>query len=138
MKVINAEGKQVELDVFFEKKATKGRPKKILTEDALKLIENLARIMCTDEEIASILGCCRDVFYNDDNAELYRQAIEKGKANGKQSLRRKQYEVAMKGNSSMLIWLGKQWLGQTDKVEKSTSFEKLEVLADLLKLDEDK
>lgn len=133
MKVINADGKQVEIDVFFEKKATKGRPKKILTEDALKLIENLSRIMCTDEEIASILGCSRDIFYNPDNEELFRQAIEKGKANGKQSLRRKQYEVAMKGNSSMLIWLGKQWLGQTDKVEQTTSFEDLTPLAELIR-----
>ena len=137
MKVINADGKQVEIDVFFEKKATKGRPKKILTEDALRLIENLAKIMCTDEEIASILGCSRDIFYNPENDSLYRQAIEKGKANGKQSLRRKQYEVAIKGNSSMLIWLGKQWLGQTDKVEQTTSFEDLQPLADLLKLDKE-
>jgi len=27
----------------------------------------------------------------------------------------KQYEVAMKGSVPMLIWLGKQWLGQRDK-----------------------
>ena len=133
MKVINAEGKQVEIDVFFEKKVTKGRPKKILTEDALKLIENLSRIMCTDEEIASILNCSRDVFYTQENEELFRQAIQKGRANGKQSLRRKQYEVAMKGNSSMLIWLGKQWLEQTDKVEQTTSFEDLTPLADLIR-----
>lgn len=133
MKVIDADGKQREVDVFFEKRATKGRPRKILTEDALKLIENLSRIMCTDEEIASILGCSRDIFYNVDNEELYRQAIEKGKAQGKQSLRRQQWEIAKKGNASMLIWLGKQWLGQTDKVEQTTSFEDLTPLADLIR-----
>ena len=138
MKVINADGKQVEIDVFFEKKATKGRPKKVLTEDALKLIENMARIMCTEEEIAQCLGASVDTLLNADNKELFRTAIEKGKANGKQSLRRKQYEVAMKGNASMLIWLGKQWLGQTDKVEQTTSFEDLTPLADLLKLDKGK
>ena len=133
MKVKNADGKVVDLDVFFEKKATKGRPRKILTEDALKLIESLARIMCTDEEIASVLGCSRDIFYNEDNAELYRQAIEKGKAEGKSSLRRQQWELAKKGNASMLIWLGKQWLGQTEKVEQTTSFEDLTPLADLIR-----
>ena len=67
MKVKNAEGKVVDLDVFFEKKATKGRPRKILTEDALKLIESLAHIMCTEEEIASILGASVDTLLNDDN-----------------------------------------------------------------------
>lgn len=138
MKVVNADGKQVEIDVFFEKQATKGRPKKILTEDALKLIENMSRIMCTEEEIAQCLGASIDTLLNSDNKELFRSAIEKGKAQGKQSLRRKQYEVAMKGNSSMLIWLGKQWLGQTDKVEATTSFEDLTVLSDLLKLDKEK
>lgn len=138
MKVINADGKQIDIDVFFEKIPTKGRPKKVLTEDAIKLIENMARIMCTDEEIADVLGCSRDLFYTKENENLFRQAIEKGRATGKQSLRRKQYEVAMKGNSSMLIWLGKQWLNQTDKVEATTSFEDLQPLANLLKLDKDK
>ena len=33
----------------------------------------------------------------------------------------KQYEVAMRGNVSMLIWLGKQHLGQSDKVEEKSS-----------------
>lgn len=138
MKVINADGKQIDIDVFFEKIPTKGRPKKVLTEDAIKLIENMSKIMCTEEEIADVLECSRDLFYTKENENLYRQAIEKGKAMGKQSLRRKQYEVAMKGNSSMLIWLGKQWLNQTDKVEATTSFEDLQPLADLLKLDKGK
>lgn len=109
----------INIDIFFEKKSTKGRPRLILTEDALKLVESLSRIMCTEEEIASILNCSRDLFYTEDNKELYRQAIQKGQSEGKQSLRRYQYELAKKGNSSMLIWLGKQWLGQTDKIEQS-------------------
>jgi hypothetical protein len=33
------------------------------------------------------------------------------------NLRKKQYDVAMAGNVSMLIWLGKNELGQTDKQE---------------------
>ena len=35
----------------------------------------------------------------------------------KLKLTAKQYELAMKGDRAMLIWLGKQWLGQTEKVE---------------------
>lgn len=34
------------------------------------------------------------------------------------NLSRKQYEVAMGGNTAMLIWLGKQYLGQSEKIEK--------------------
>ncbi len=37
------------------------------------------------------------------------------------SLKRKQWEMAMGGNITMLIWLGKQNLGQTDKVEQRTN-----------------
>ena len=33
----------------------------------------------------------------------------------KRELREKQWEVAMEGNVQMLIWLGKQHLGQSDK-----------------------
>jgi hypothetical protein len=33
------------------------------------------------------------------------------------SLKRKQFQVAMRGNPALLIWLGKQYLGQSDKLE---------------------
>lgn len=33
------------------------------------------------------------------------------------SLRRAQMKLAESGNATMLIWCGKQYLGQTDKVE---------------------
>ena len=34
-------------------------------------------------------------------------------------LREKQWELAMMGNVQMLIWLGKQYLGQSDKVDSN-------------------
>lgn len=56
------------------------------------------------------------------------------------SLKRKQWEMAMNGNITMLIWLGKQNLGQTDKVEQRTQMQLEsksslmdEVIADALK-----
>ena len=44
------------------------------------------------------------------------------------SLRRMQFEKVQTGNTTMLIWLGKQMLGQKDKIE--TSEEKLIELYD--------
>jgi hypothetical protein len=42
--------------------------------------------------------------------------IAKGKAEGNISLRRKQWQMAVeKGNVVMLIWLGKQMLGQVNE-----------------------
>lgn len=32
-------------------------------------------------------------------------------------LRKKQIQLAMKGNLGMLVWLGKQYLGQSEKQE---------------------
>jgi hypothetical protein len=36
---------------------------------------------------------------------------------GRMSLRRKQWKAAEDGNTTMLVWLGKQYLGQSDKSE---------------------
>ena len=49
--------------------------------------------------------------------------IEKGKAEGKKSLRRAQFEEALAGDARMLMFLGKNWLGQQDSPtdEESTA-----------------
>ena len=39
------------------------------------------------------------------------------------SLRAKQFELAMRGNPTMLVWLGKLELGQTDRQQFSGHFE---------------
>lgn len=121
MKVVDGDGKVKDVDIFIEKVSTGGRPKKMLTEEGVKLVESMARIMCTEEEIAELLNTSLDTLLNADNKELFRSAINRGKANGKQSLRREQYKLAMKGNVKMLIWLGKQVLGQTDKLDTNTN-----------------
>jgi hypothetical protein len=48
-------------------------------------------------------------------------------------LRRLQWKLARAGNATMLIWLGKQWLGQTDKVESDTKTATAEEIANELK-----
>ena len=45
----------------------------------------------------------------------FAECSKKFSAGGKTSLRRHQFELAKKGNATMLIWLGKQYLGQTDR-----------------------
>lgn len=44
--------------------------------------------------------------------------LKKGRADGRSSLRRMQFQTAEKGNPTMQIWLGKQLLGQRDKIEQ--------------------
>ena len=110
-----------------DKKNKGGRPKKELN---YKLIENLAMIQCTQDEIAS----CLDVNVKTLRAdEKFLDLYKKGQEQGKMSLRRWQYRAAEKGNSAILIWLGKQYLGQTDKIETKNDIEDLRPLVELLK-----
>jgi hypothetical protein len=73
------------------------------------LIEKLASIHCTLEEIASICDCSTATL-----KRRYAPLIKEAKAKGRSSLRRYQWEHAQKGNPALLIWLGKQLLGQKD------------------------
>lgn len=83
-----------------------GRDKKpVPSGDVFKL----AAIGMKDIEIADWFGI-------DGNTLRYNFSVEllKGRETLKQSLRRKQIEVAMSGNPTMLIFLGKNLLGQSD------------------------
>lgn len=75
----------------------------------------LARIQCTHEEMAAVLGMSlktlQDRFAEDPTLL---EVIEEGKATGKASLRRMQFKAAEAGNIAALIWLGKQTLGQKE------------------------
>lgn len=95
--------------------ARMGRPIKEIDKEAF---EKLCAIMCTQVDIAGFFDVSVDTIerfcqrtYKATFAEIYKSKS----AFGKVSLRRKQYEVAMSGNVPLLIWLGKQHLGQTEK-----------------------
>ena len=79
-------------------------------------LEKLGAIQATIRECAAFFGLSEKTVDRvlARNA-AYRDAYERGKDKGKMSLRRKQYELAMAGDKTMLIWLGKQLLGQVDK-----------------------
>jgi len=52
---------------------------------------------------------------------------DKGFVKTKLALKRKQIEMALDGDRTMLIWLGKQLLGQTEKIEQ-TAQESIQVI----------
>jgi hypothetical protein len=86
-----------------------GRPKKELDKG---LIKQLAGIMCTNDEIAQICGVTRKTL-----SVNYKDTLDEGRSEAKASLRRQQWQKAMDGNTTMLIWLGKQYLSQRDQPE---------------------
>jgi hypothetical protein len=81
----------------------------------LKQIEALASLFCTQEEAALVLGCSPSAFARLlDREPDARGAWDKGFANGRLSLRRKQMKLA-DVNAGMAIFLGKNYLGQKDE-----------------------
>ena len=89
------------------------RPRKLIDQ---KQVEELARIGCTEEDMAAVLGVSVDTLQRRKRASAeFRGAIEKGRASLRNSLRRLQVKKALEGNVTMLIWLGKQLLGQSDR-----------------------
>lgn len=112
------------------------RPRKELDAKQWESVESMCNIHCTGEEIAGVLGVSYDTLEKRVR-ETYEQSFTDyykiHSSGGKRSLRRLQWQAAEKGNIGMLIWLGKQWLGQVDKQEVKTSDESSENILDILK-----
>ena len=72
-------------------------------------VYKLASIGMKNSEIAEWFGI-------DDSTLNYnfKQELLKGKLNLNQSLRKAQIQLALSGNATMLIWLGRNLLGQTE------------------------
>lgn len=81
--------------------------------------EDLAAIGCSMEVIATILDIDSETLSRNPK---YAKAIKKGRSNMIKSLLHKQVEVALSGNTTMLVWLGKQYLGQSDRQEVANTF----------------
>ena len=86
-----------------------GRPRAVID---LKSLELMAKLGCTREEMAAELGCSVPTLDRRFDA-----LIKSGKHQGRISLRRAQWKAALAGDRTMLVWLGKNELGQTDKHE---------------------
>jgi hypothetical protein len=86
-------------------------------------LDKLCLIHATRKEISDWFECSEDTIDRRCQEEFgisFAAYYDQKSVNGKMSLRRKQYEQAMCGNTTMLLWLGKQYLGQKDKQEVST------------------
>jgi hypothetical protein len=94
-----------------------GRP---LIQIPKEEFEKLCAIWCTLEEIAGFYDCSPDTIerwckrtYKQTFADIYKRKSGTGAV----SLRRKQFELAQAGDRVLLIWLGKQKLGQRDHID---------------------
>lgn len=84
----------------------RGKTKRIVFDND---VYKLAAMGCTDREIANWFDMSESTLrYN------FSSVMEKARVNLKQSLRQAQLKLALSGNAVMLIWLGKNILGQSD------------------------
>lgn len=97
-----------------------GRPKSQIDK---KQFEELCSIQCTEGEICAVLGVsektlinwCQETYKDDDGNDMsFSKVFAINRAGGKTSLRRKQWLLADK-NATMAIFLGLQYLGQTNQ-----------------------
>ena len=80
-------------------------------------VEKMASFGLNNKEISDALG------YDDSTlARHFEKNLIKGRSMLKEKLKRKQIAVALQGNVVMLIWLGKQYLGQAERTEESGEY----------------
>lgn len=90
-----------------------GRPRKQINQEEF---EKLCALQCTKEEICGwfdVTDKTLEKWCNETYEEHFSDVFSKKRVAGKISLRRAQFQLAQK-NASMAIFLGKNYLGQSD------------------------
>ena len=98
--------------------AKTGRPKKKIDWEQF---DRLCLIQCTLEEIASFFDCSADTIeraVKREHGVTFAEHFGQKRGKGKISLRRAMWTKAIEGNPTMMIWLSKNYLGMTDKLEQ--------------------
>lgn len=98
------------------------RPNKKIDKEQF---EKLCGLQCTEIEIAGFFNCSVDTverWCKKEYKESFAEVFNKKRVTGKISLRRSQFRMA-ETNATMAIWLGKQYLGQTDTQEKTITLD---------------
>lgn len=87
------------------------------------LVKQYLKAQCSAEGIAGIIGVSRDTLYGRCPKDLgigFDELRQEMRETGKELLRKTQFDLAVQGDKAMLIWLGKQYLGQSDKTDSVT------------------
>ena len=85
----------------------RGDNKRVISPSDVELI---AQTHATYKELSEYFGVKEGTF-----RDTFRESVTKGRVNTKVRLRQAQIKLALSGNATMLIWLGKQMLNQSDQ-----------------------
>ncbi len=104
-----------------------GRPEK---EIDWKLLDSILQFG------ARLIDCSEMLDMSDDSIQrkiqdahgcTFSEYRERKMSKMRMRLLQKQFDVAMAGNTALLIWLGKQHLGQTDKITQELDTNKIKI-----------
>ena len=111
-----------------------GRPRITWNDEQVAQFKTMCGMMCTEQEICAVMGVSKPTMNElvnrylfeevtghkrgkDEEPIKFRDAFEVYSAQGTASLRRMQFKAAQAGDKTMLVWLGKQYLGQSDRMD---------------------
>ncbi len=111
-------------------KKARGRPAKTWDDKDIDMFKRMCSRFGTRDGIAAIFGVSPktlnrlinenlhdEIAPDSDEPITFEDAYAVYSQAGAQLLREAQFEKALSGNSTMLVWLGKQYLGQSDSKE---------------------
>ena len=107
------------------RKPTGNKPGVPLIPIDWKIVDDLLMAGCTGTEVASYFGVHPDTLYlrcQDEKKMGFTEYRTIKKQKGDSLLRATQYKVAIDKDKTMLIWLGKQRLGQREDPQQEDSF----------------
>jgi hypothetical protein len=87
----------------------------------LAVLEAVCESQATQPEIAALFRVSLHTVERWFQRKAIRDAADRGYLRGRLGLRRAQFKAALAGNATMMIWLGKQLLGQKDIVNQEHS-----------------
>lgn len=82
------------------------------------MVDHYLMAACNGSEIAALLGCSADTLYNrcaQEKGVTFTAYAQEKKQKGDSILRAAQYKKAIKGDNTMMVWLGKNRLNQKDR-----------------------
>ncbi len=110
-------GKQDKTATVVKQGIAVGRDKTVIVPEE---VEALARLHCNYKEMADFFGVNVETLkYN------FSDIILKARSETKQALRKAQIKLALGGNATMLIWLGKNILDQSEQPGNKEEIDKI-------------
>jgi len=101
------------------------------------MVDKLLQAHTPGTEIAASFDMHPDTFYNRVEKEFgmgFTEYCSQKKRKGENNLRLAQFKNALEGNTTMQVWLGKNWLGQRDEPKEEKEFDgSLATLLEILK-----